>query len=72
MRWPLGPAGAPTMGHPDDEAPEHVADGGPEWLLAAGLAIVIVVALTLLVGSVVGGDLTGLEPGRLLATWAAR
>jgi hypothetical protein len=60
------------MRHPDDEAPEHVGDGGPEWLLAAGLVVVIVVALALLVGSVVGDELTELAPSRLLATWAAR
>jgi hypothetical protein len=57
--------------HPDDE-PEHVGDSGLVWLLAAGLVAVIAVALTLLVRSVVADDLAELEPGRLLATWAAR
>ena len=59
------------MYHPS-EAPEHAGGGGAEWLLAAGLVVVIVVALVLLVGSVVTDELAGLEPGRLLATWAAR
>jgi hypothetical protein len=57
--------------HPDDE-PEHDGDAGPVWLLAAGLVAVIAVALTLLVRSVLADDLAELEPGRLLATWAAR
>jgi hypothetical protein len=46
--------------------------GGTEWLLAAGLAAVIIVALALLLGSVVADERAVLEPGRLLATWAAQ
>ena len=59
------------MRHPD-EAPEYAGGGGTLWLLAAGLVVVIGVALVFLVGSVVADDLAVLEPGRLLATWAAR
>jgi hypothetical protein len=60
------------MRHPDDEAPEHVGDGGTVWLLAAGLVVVIVAALAVLLGPVVADGLTALAPGRVLATWAAR
>jgi hypothetical protein len=59
------------MQHPDEE-PEHAVPGVPAWLLAAGLVVVIVVALALLIGSMVADDLPTLEPSRLLATWAAR
>jgi hypothetical protein len=59
------------MQHPDEE-PEHAVPGGPAGLLAGGLLVVIVVALALLVGSMVADELSGLEPGRVLATWAAR
>ena len=55
-----------------DEAPEHAGGGGAEGLLAAGLVVVIAVALALLVRAVVADDPTELAPGRLLATWAAR
>ena len=54
------------------EPPEHAGGGGSVGLLAAGLAVVIGVALAFLVGSVAADDLSVLEPGRLLATWAAR
>jgi hypothetical protein len=58
------------MQHPDEE-PEHAVPGVPAWLLAAGLVVVVVVALALLVGAM-AADLPTLAPGRLLATWAAR
>ena len=54
------------------QGPEHAGGGGAVWLLAAGLAVLVLVALALLVGSVVGDDLLALEPGRLLTLWAAR
>ena len=41
-------------------------------LLAAGLVVVVVVALALLVGPAVADELAARAPGRLLATWAAR
>ena len=53
------------------EGPEH-AGGGTVWLLAAVLAGLVLVALALLVGLVVGDDLLALDPGRLLTLWAAR
>jgi hypothetical protein len=67
----MGTAGVSAMRHPD-EAPEHAGGGGTLWLLTAGLVVVIVAALALLVGPVAADDLAALEPGRLLATWAAR
>ena len=51
------------------QGPEH---GGTVWLLAAVLAGLVLVALALLVGLVVGDDLMALDPGRLLTLWAAR
>ena len=54
------------------EGPEHAGHGGTVWLLAAGLAGLVLVALALLVGLVVGDDLMALDPGRLLTLWAAR
>jgi hypothetical protein len=55
-----------------NEPPEHVGGGGNVGLLAVGLVVVILVALAFLVGPAVADDLPTLEPGRLLATWAAR
>ena len=54
------------------EPPEHAGGGGTLGLLAAGLVVVIGVALAFLVGPAVADELTELAPGRLLATWAAR
>ena len=51
------------------QGPEH---GGTVWLLAAGQAGLVLLALALLVGLVVGDDFMALDPGRLLTLWAAR
>jgi hypothetical protein len=59
------------MQHPDEE-PEHAVPGVPAWLLAAGLVVVVVVALALLVGAMAADELSVVVPGWLLATWAAR
>ena len=48
------------------EEPEYAGGGGTLWLLAGGLAVVILVALALLFGSLVADALAA------LATWAAR
>jgi hypothetical protein len=54
------------------EEPECVGGGGTLGLLAAGLVVLVLVALALLLGPAVADDPTALAPGRLLATWAAR
>jgi len=59
------------MQHPDEE-PEPAVPGVPAGLLAAGLAVLVLLALALLVGSMVGDARSALDPGRLLALWAAR
>jgi hypothetical protein len=51
--------------------PEHPG-GGAVWLLAAGLAVLVLLALVLLVGSVVTDARPALDPGRLLESWAGR
>jgi hypothetical protein len=53
------------------EPPEHAGGGGAMWLLAAGLVVVIAVALAFLVGPAVA-DLPPPAPDRLLAAGAAR
>jgi hypothetical protein len=53
------------------EEPEYAGGGGTLWLLAAGLVVLVLLAVALLVGPAVADDPTALEPGRLLATWAA-
>jgi len=66
----MKPVGDRPMRH-QTEPPEHAGGGGTVWLLAVGLVVVIGVALAFLVGPA-AADLPALEPGRLLATWAAR
>jgi|EndMetStandDraft_2_1072991.scaffolds.fasta_scaffold303833_2 hypothetical protein len=67
----MKPVGDRPMRH-QTEPPEHAGGGGTMSLLAVGPVVVIGVALVFLVGSVVADEPAVLEPGRLLATWAAR